>query len=169
MDSQNRTARKKYHVIYKTSCLITGKYYIGMHSTDDLDDGYLGSGKRLWRSLNKYGRETHSYEILEHLHSRESLRIREHMLVTEELLGDPLCMNLALGGGHIYNTTRAAYVKGKQKDGIKRFWSSSAGLKLRERYRGDHRLVSRARRLGRGRDQRRLSRVDSEAVRVRLR
>ena len=28
---------KKYHIIYKTTCLINKKYYIGMHSTDDLD------------------------------------------------------------------------------------------------------------------------------------
>ena len=61
---------KKYHFIYKTTNLLSGKYYIGMHSTDDLNDGYLGSGTLLRRSLNKYGKENHSIEILEFLNSR---------------------------------------------------------------------------------------------------
>ena len=38
---------KQYHFIYKTINLISGKYYIGMHSTDDLEDGYMGSGNCL--------------------------------------------------------------------------------------------------------------------------
>ena len=56
---------KKYHFIYKTTNLLSGKYYIGMHSTDNLDDGYLGSGRRLRYSINKYGKESHKREIIE--------------------------------------------------------------------------------------------------------
>ena len=37
---------KQYHFIYKTTNIITERYYYGMHSTDNLEDGYLGSGKR---------------------------------------------------------------------------------------------------------------------------
>lgn len=131
---QYLTARKKHHVIYKTTCSVTGRYYIGMHSTDELEDGYLGSGKRLWQSIKKHGKEAHSYQILEHLPSREALRLRETELVNEELIGDPLCMNLALGGGNLWNTAQAPYVKVKQKDGVKKFWDSPAGTLLKERY-----------------------------------
>ena len=63
--------RKKYHFIYKTMNLLSGRYYIGMHSTDELNDGYLGSGTLLRRSINKHGKENHSIEILEFLNSRE--------------------------------------------------------------------------------------------------
>ena len=90
--------QKKYHYIYKTTCNVTNRYYIGMHSTDDLDDGYIGSGKQLWHSINYHSRDEHSIEILEFLPNRESLKKRESEIVTEELLSDDMCMNLVLGG-----------------------------------------------------------------------
>jgi len=93
------TSRAKFHYIYVTRCLITDRYYIGMHSTDNLDDDYIGSGKRLWQSIKKHGREQHICEILEFLSTREELRLREAEHVNEERLKlDPYCMNLALGG-----------------------------------------------------------------------
>jgi hypothetical protein len=96
---QYLTARKKHHVIYRTTCQVTGKYYVGMHSTDELNDGYIGSGKHLWQSIKKHGLDQHRYEITEHLESRELLRAREAELVTKELVNDSMCMNIALGGG----------------------------------------------------------------------
>ena len=48
---------KQYHYLYKTECTVTGAFYIRMHSTSDLDDGYLGSGTILWRSIKKHGKE----------------------------------------------------------------------------------------------------------------
>ena len=89
----------EYHYIYKVVCKISGKYYIGMHSTSNLEDGYFGSGKVLKRSLNKYGKENHAFEIIEYLPDRSSLKLREKELVNESLLQDPKCMNLQLGGG----------------------------------------------------------------------
>lgn len=90
--------QKKYHVIYKTTCKVNGKYYVGMHSTDNLDDGYVGSGKRLWYSINKYGKENFEVEFLEFFDSRKDLIDREIEMVNEDLLQDPLCMNLKTGG-----------------------------------------------------------------------
>lgn len=95
---QRRASRRNYHYIYKTTCKITNKYYIGMHSTDNLEDGYIGSGKRLWYSINKYGKDNHKVEILEFLSTRKELKEREARIVNEELLQDDMCMNLALGG-----------------------------------------------------------------------
>jgi group I intron endonuclease len=101
MDQPAHKARRKHHIIYKTTCLVTGKWYIGMHSTNDLNDGYIGSGKRLWYSIKKYGKEQHRCEILEHLPDRETLALREEEILTPELKADPLCLNLAKGGlGH---------------------------------------------------------------------
>ena len=89
--------QKQYHFIYKT-INVNGKYYIGMHSTDNLDDGYLGSGQRLWHAIKKYGKENFKRETLEFLPDRSSLKTREKQIVNEELINDPLCMNISLGG-----------------------------------------------------------------------
>lgn len=88
----------QYHYIYKTTCNVTNRFYFGMHSTDNLNDGYLGSGQRLWKSINKHGKENHSIEILEFLPNREALMKREAELITEYMLKDPNCMNLIYGG-----------------------------------------------------------------------
>jgi hypothetical protein len=69
-----------------------------MHSTSNLEDAYLGSGKRLRYSINKYGEENHTKTILEFLPCRESLAKREQEIVNQEMLNEFLCMNLALGG-----------------------------------------------------------------------
>ena len=89
---------KKYHYIYKTTCKVTGKFYVGMHSTNNLDDGYLGSGKILGYSRHKYGDENHVKEIVEFLPSRDALKLREKEIVNEELLSDPLNIYLKYGG-----------------------------------------------------------------------
>ena len=89
---------KKYHFKYKTTNLLSGKYYIGMHSTDNIEDGYLGSGKRLRYSINKYGVKNHMKEILEFFDSREELKKREKEIVNLNEIAKEECMNLTVGG-----------------------------------------------------------------------
>ena len=69
-----------------------------MHSTDNLNDGYIGSGKRLWYSINKYGKENFKCEILEFLPDRVTLKEREKELVNEDVLKDKMCLNIKIGG-----------------------------------------------------------------------
>lgn len=94
---QRRASQRNHHYIYKTTCQKTGKWYIGMHSTDDLDDGYLGSGMLLWKSIKKYGKEFHTKEIVHFCETRSDLAALEEILVAEAKK-DPMCMNLANGG-----------------------------------------------------------------------
>jgi hypothetical protein len=102
MKETKRASQRKHHIIYKTTCSITGKWNIGMHSTDNLQDGYLGSGMHLWRSIDKYGRENHTVQILEHLPDRKSLSDREREILSEAKK-HPLCMNIAWGGEGYYD------------------------------------------------------------------
>jgi hypothetical protein len=103
-----RRAKKKFHFLYKTTNLINGKFYIGVHSTDNLNDGYLGSGKILRYSINKYGEENFQIERLEFFENKEKLFEREKEIVNESFLKDPSCMNLGIGGnGGIMNEEHA--------------------------------------------------------------
>jgi hypothetical protein len=109
MQKKRQAERRKFHFIYKTTCSVNGKYYYGMHSTDDLEDGYLGSGTYLAKAKRKYGKENFKLEIMEFCSDRESLKKREAELITEEMLNDPMCMNLSFGGGEI-KLTHEQYV-----------------------------------------------------------
>jgi len=103
----------KYHYTYKTTRQ-DGKYYIGVHSTNQLHDKYLGSGTVLKASINKHGKEFHKKEILKFHESREIALYHESLMVSEETIKDPLCMNIILGGGGTYDTTRiSSSLKGK--------------------------------------------------------
>jgi hypothetical protein len=104
---------KKYNYLYKTTCSLTKRFYYGMHSTDKLDDSYLGSGSELSRSVKKYGKEKHSKEILSYFKTRKELKKGEADLITEEVRHNPQCMNLALGGGGSDYATFLATVKDK--------------------------------------------------------
>ena len=79
-------------------CSVNGKYYVGMHSTDNMGDGHLGSGKRLWYTTNYHGKENHTKEILEFCENRDQLKKRMVEIVNEQLINEKLCMNLKTGG-----------------------------------------------------------------------
>ena len=76
-----------------------------MHSTHKLDDGYLGSGTNLKKSIIKHGEENHTRKILTETDTRIQLQKKEKEMVNSEILKDPLCMNIMPGGkgGFPYN------------------------------------------------------------------
>jgi hypothetical protein len=92
-----RASNRKHHIVYKTTCIVTGRYYIGLHSTDDLSDRYLGSGKRLRRSVNKHGDANHVREILYEYASRKEASDAEKILITKEMMLDNNCLNCGPG------------------------------------------------------------------------
>lgn len=90
--------KKKHYLVYKTTNLVNGKIYIGKHETDNLDDGYLGSGILIQRAIEKYGKENFKREILFECSSREEMNAKEAELVNEEFLKLDDVYNIKLGG-----------------------------------------------------------------------
>lgn len=119
--------KPKYHYIYKTTNTITKRYYIGMHSTCNINDGYIGSGKILKRSICKYGLQNHKREILFFVDTREQLVEIEKTIITESLLSDPLSMNIRLGGegGGGWTHEQQQENNKKSQNSQKRLWKEN--------------------------------------------
>lgn len=94
---------KKYNYFYKITNKTNGKFYYGIHSTDDLNDGYMGSGSRLHRVYKKEGVENFEKEILKFFNTRKEASDYEAEMVTEELVKNLDCYNLKTGGDYGYN------------------------------------------------------------------
>lgn len=88
----------KHYIVYKTTNILSGRFYIGVHTTSNVDDGYLGSGKRLKAEIKKYGKQNFVREVLDNAATRLEMLKVESELVTNELRLDPLCLNLKNGG-----------------------------------------------------------------------
>ena len=67
----------KYYLIYQITNLVNNKIYIGKHMTDDLNDGYMGSGSLIKRAENKYGSDKFEKEILFECSSEEEMNKKE--------------------------------------------------------------------------------------------
>lgn len=87
-----------YHYFYKITNKLNDHYYYGIHSTENLNDGYMGSGRKLRRAINKYGIENFEKEILKFFETREECAKYEQEIVTEELVLAKDCYNISLGG-----------------------------------------------------------------------
>ena len=88
----------KYHYVYIITNKINHKFYIGKHSTDDLDDGYMGSGIAINKAIQKYGIENFSKRILCFCDSAEDAYKVEEFLVTDNLIKRDDCYNMMVGG-----------------------------------------------------------------------
>lgn len=90
--------QKRYYYFYKIVNLINNKFYYGVHSTDDLDDGYMGSGTILHKAYKKYGVENFEKTILQFFDNMNDMYAYEKKIVTEELVKDKNCHNQMTGG-----------------------------------------------------------------------
>lgn len=101
--------QSKYHYFYKITNKVNGHYYYGVHSTSNLDDGYMGSGKRLHIAYKKYGIECFEKEILKYFNTRKECEEYEAEVVNETLVDDYNCYNCIPGGGTLKTPGKACY------------------------------------------------------------
>ncbi|MFW6225789.1 MAG: NUMOD3 domain-containing DNA-binding protein [bacterium] len=71
----------KYYIVYKTENILNGKYYIGCHLTNKLDDNYIGSGKYFLRSVKKNGKHNFKREILEFCNENNYLEKEKYWIL----------------------------------------------------------------------------------------
>lgn len=107
-----------YHYFYKITNNLNGHFYYGVHSTESLEDGYMGSGTRLRLAYKKYGIGNFSKEIIKFFETSDDAFAYEREIVNENLIKDPNCYNIQIGG-KTFST--AGMVTVKDKDGNK-FW-----------------------------------------------
>ena len=86
------------YTVYKTTNLINGKYYIGVHKTNNPNDEYLGSGIALNNSIKIHGRDNFVKEILYEYDNKQDAYNKEKELVNENTINDIQCYNMKIGG-----------------------------------------------------------------------
>lgn len=89
---------KRYIFVYKTTNLINNKIYVGIHRTNDLNDGYLGSGVALCNAIEKYGRDMFNRIILEYCDENILEERERHWIMVTGSFNKEIGYNLTLGG-----------------------------------------------------------------------
>lgn len=86
------------YTVYKSINLKNGKFYVGVHKTENPDDGYLGSGEQIRNAVKKYGRDSFKKEVLDIFPDSDAAYAREAEIVNEEFVKDPMTYNIHVGG-----------------------------------------------------------------------
>ena len=90
----------KFHFVYIITNLINSKQYVGDHSTNNINDNYLGGGSYIKRSIKNHGKENFKREILEYFDTKqEAFNAQEKYIIQYNTLA-PNGYNLSTKGGH---------------------------------------------------------------------
>ena len=90
-----------FYTVYKITNKLNNKYYIGMHQTKNINDGYMGSGKKLKLAIEKYGIGNFYKEILHVFDNEEDMRNKEKELVVLNEMSYNLCDGGKGGFGYL--------------------------------------------------------------------
>jgi hypothetical protein len=84
-----------YYIIYKTTNLINGLYYVGTHRATDLEDDYLGSGTLLKNAVRTFGKNNFVRENLFVFDEEWKMILAEKILV---IVDSEITYNMCSGG-----------------------------------------------------------------------
>lgn len=102
-----------FYTVYKTTNTTNGRDYIGKHKTNDINDGYLGSGKLLKQAIKKYGKDSFVKEVLFVFDNEKEMNDKERELVILSEDSYNLCEGGNGGFGYI-NSNGLGGMKGKK-------------------------------------------------------
>lgn len=119
-------------VVYKTINIVSGKYYIGVHKTDNPNDGYMGSGRAIVAAIKKDGRASFVKKILFVFDNKEDAFTKEIELTADFHLRSTYNMRRGGVGGFTRETAlrgvRAANMVGASKRGGRSAVAKRAGV-----------------------------------------
>lgn len=87
-----------FYTVYKITNLLNGKIYVGIHKTNNLEDGYMGSGINIKKAIRKYGVSNFKKEYLAIFDKPEEMYEMESFIVSEEFTSNNETYNISLGG-----------------------------------------------------------------------
>lgn len=117
-----------FHYVYEITNNINQKKYIGKHSTNNLDDGYMGSGVFIRKAIDKYGLENFTKTIIKKFDTSEEAFKFEAELVTEDVVKDRMYYNMKPGGyGGIHITDE---IRKKMSESSRKRYLNSPGTTL---------------------------------------
>jgi hypothetical protein len=103
MANIKKQSKRKFHIVYQTTNNINNMIYVGAHSTDLLDDGYIGSGHRITLAVEKYGIDNFKRIILHIFDTPEEMFSKEAEIVNIDFLKRVDVYNIVEGGFGGYN------------------------------------------------------------------
>ena len=89
----------EYYYVYLGENLITGTKYIGEHFTNNINDNYLGSGKRIKKAIKKYGKNNFKKTILEFFPNKEDAYKAQEFYIKKYNTLHPNGYNICKFGG----------------------------------------------------------------------
>lgn len=132
-----------FYTVYQTTNLVNGKTYIGMHTTSNVDDLYLGSGQLLKTAIQKHGKASFKKEVLFVFDNAEDMAAKETELVNRSFVDREDTYNLVPGGfqGDSWYQSRKGFVyfselqsqRGKKGQEVqKKLWLTSSEWSTRQ-------------------------------------
>jgi hypothetical protein len=112
-----------YHLVYLTTNQINSKIYVGIHSTYNLNDDYLGSGELINKSIKKYGKENFKKTILYVCLSRIDALEIESKIVDKIFVEKSNTYNMGIGG-ITYKSDENHFLNKKHSEDQKIKWSN---------------------------------------------
>lgn len=100
------------YTVYKITNKINSKIYVGCHVTENLNDGYMGSGVNIKKAIKKFGRENFIKEVLYIFDNKEDMLNKEREIVNNEFTKREDVYNIIIGGGEL-TTLGLAVVRNK--------------------------------------------------------
>lgn len=86
------------YIVYEITNKVNGKIYVGVHKTENLNDGYMGSGKNIKDAIKKYGIDNFDKKYIAIFDNPTQMFEMESEIVNESFVTNKNTYNISLGG-----------------------------------------------------------------------